>query len=98
MCGLSNPERSIMEHWPKYKEAFIKLMKKDISKYPRRLLIQAIIHYFIIWAPKQRKYISIFCRLLVETEVYEKVFFAAWHNGNIKLDKNNILYDKKATA
>lgn len=38
ICGLFNPKRNIVKHWPTYEKAFLKLVQKDGEQGPKRLL------------------------------------------------------------
>jgi len=95
ICGCFNPKRNIVKHWPKYEKAFLKLVQNDGELGPKRLF-QAIVLFFINKYPEQKKFASSFCKLLYDTSVYTDEFFTSWHSSELRLDKNCILYDRKA--
>ena len=95
ICGIFNPKRNIVKHWPTYEKAFLKLVQKDGELGPKRLF-QSIVLFFINKYPEQKKYASRFCKLLYDTSVYTDEFFTSWHSNELKLDKNCQLYDRKA--
>ena len=84
-----------MKHWATYEKAFLKLVQKDGELGPKRLF-QAIVLFFINKYPEQKKFASRFCKLLYDTSVYTDEFFINWHSGELKLDKNCVLNDRKA--
>ena len=94
ICGIFNPKRNIVKHWSKYEKAFLKLVQNDGDLGPKRLF-QAIILFFINKYPESQKFASALCKHLYDTSVYTDEFFTNWHGGE-KLDKNCILYDRKA--
>lgn len=59
-------------------------------------LFQAIILFFIKKYPEQKKLAGTFCKVLYDRKVFTDEFLNDWHAGNIKLDKKNKLYDRKA--
>ena len=84
-----------MKHWSAYEKAFLKLVEKDGEVGPKRLF-QAIVQFFINKYPESQKFASALCKHLYDTSVYTDEFFTNWHAGELKLDKNSILNDKKA--
>ena len=70
-------------------------MKEDGEKGTVHLF-QAIILYFTKKYPEQKKLAGTFCKVLYDRKVFSDEFLNSWHEGNIKLDKNTKLYDRKA--
>lgn len=95
LCGIFNPKRSIIKNWAAYEKAFLNLVGKDGENGPKRLF-QAIILFFINKYPQQKKYASSLCKILYDNNTYSDEFFKSWHANELKLDKNCILYDRKA--
>ena len=94
LCGLFNPKHNIVKHWSKYEKVFDKLVKEDEKGSIH--LFQAIILFFIKKYPEQKKLAGTFCKVLYDRKVFTDEFLNSWHSGEIKLDKNTKLYDRKA--
>jgi hypothetical protein len=95
MCGIFTSNRNIVKCWTKYEEAFLQLVK-DTGALGGDHLFQAIILYFMRRHTDQQKYLEAFMMLLYNQSIFSNEFFISWHSGKKKLDKNNILCDRKA--
>ena len=95
LCGLFSPKYSIVKNWSKFEKAFEKLVKEDGEKGSVHLF-QAIVLFFIKKYPEQKKLAGTFCKVLYDRKVYNDEWLCSWHAGDIKLDKNTKLYDRKA--
>lgn len=91
--AIFKPTRSILEHWTKYEEIFLNLVKEFGSTGGDRLL-QTIMLYFFK-NPDMQKNLVAFFKLLYEQSLYPDAFYLDWYAGKKKLDKNSILYDRK---
>ena len=52
--------------------------------------------FFIKKYPELKKLAGTFCKVLYDRKVYTDEWLCAWHAGEVKLDKNTKLYDRKA--
>ena len=62
--------------------------------------MQSIILYFIIKYPEQKKFAPSLLKTMYDEEVLDQDFFMdfliKWHKKKKKLDKESVLYDRKA--
>lgn len=92
--AIFTPTRGILENWTKYEEIFLTLVKQAGAHGGDRLL-QALCLYFNK-NQEQQKHLVDFFKLLYKQRLYEDETYKEWFAGNKKLDKNSVLYDRKA--
>ena len=71
-------------------------MVRDTGALGGEHLFQAIVLYFMRRHADQQKYIEAFMMLLYNQSIFSDEFFISWHSSKKRLDKNNILCDRKA--
>lgn len=94
MNAIFTPARDILKCWTKYEEAFLSLVKEFGNTGGDRLL-QTIVLFFRKNADLQPQLVDFF-KLLYEQSLYPDSLYIDWFAGKKKLDKNSILYDRKA--
>jgi len=92
--GIFTPDRNIITSWTKYEEVFLALVKEFGGVGGDRLM-QALMLYFKR-NPDLQKSIVAFFKMLYEQSLYPDSFYLDWFNGKKKLDRNSVLYDRKA--
>ena len=66
------------------------------GKIGKEHFMQALILYFIKKHSKMSKYAPTFMKKLVDEDVLSEKFLLKWFDKKVKLDKDSLLYDKKA--
>ena len=59
-------------------------------------MLQAIIQFFVNRYPEHLKFAPAFCQKVYNNSFLEDQLFITWYNKTEKLDKDCILYDRKA--
>lgn len=94
MNAIFTPARNILASWTKYEEAFLSLVKEFGNVGGDRLL-QTIVLFFRKNVDLQPQIVDFF-KLLYEQSLYPDSLYIEWVGGKKRLDKNSILYDRKA--
>ncbi len=94
MNAIFTSSRNILEFWTKYEEAFLSLVKEFGATGGDRLL-QTIVLFFRK-NPQFQPQIVDFFKLLYEQSLYPNQTYIDWVGGKKKLDRNSVLYDRKA--
>ena len=94
--GLFRPSRNILKHWASNEELFIKLVKKE-GKIGIDHFLQSLILYFVrVHKEELHKYAPTFMKKLVDEDIISDKTLIKWYDKDIRLDKDSLLYDKKA--
>lgn len=96
LVGLFPPSRNIIKNWKSNENVFLNLVK-DEGKIAKDHFLQALVLYFIRkYSSKMGKYAPTFMKLLVDENVINEKFLLDWFDKNVRLDKDSLMYDKKA--
>lgn len=96
LCGIFPPSRNIVKHWKKSEDVFLMLVKKE-GKIGIDHFMQSLVLYFIrVYKEELQKYAPTFMKKLVDENILKDKFIIDWSDKNIRLDKESLLYDKKA--
>jgi len=96
LCGLFPPSRNILSNWKKNEDVFLKLVQKE-GKIGIDHFMQALVLYFVrMHKDELTKYAPTFMKKLVDENVLTDKFLIDWFDKTIRLDKDSLLYDKKA--
>jgi hypothetical protein len=96
LCGLFKPSRNILKHWAANEELFIKLVKQE-GKIGIDHFLQSLILYFVrVYKGELNKYAPTFMKKLVDEDIISDKTLIAWYDKEMRLDKDSLLYDKKA--
>ena len=96
LCGLFKPSRNILKNWASNEELFIKLVQRE-GKIGIDHFLQSLILYFVrVYKDDLTKYAPSFMKKLVDEDIISDTTLIQWFDKEIRLDKDSMLYDKKA--
>ena len=96
LCGIFSPKRNIVKYWDLNEELFLRLVKND-GKLGIDHFMQSVVLYFIRMYNKQlSRFSATFLKKLLDNNTISEQFIQEWFDKTHRLDKDSMLYDKKA--
>ena len=96
LCGLFPPNRNIIKHWKSNEDVFVELVKQE-GKIGIDHFMQSLVLYFIrVYKEELSKYAPTFMKKLIDENILKDKFVLEWADKTHRLDKESLLYDKKA--
>lgn len=96
LCGVFSPSRNIVKYWDLNEELFIKLVKID-GKLGLEHFMQSLVLYFIRkYKDELSRFAPTFLKKLLDNNTIGEKYIQEWFDKTIRLDKDSMLYDKKA--
>ena len=96
LCGVFSPSRNIVKYWDLNEELFIKLVKID-GKLGLEHFMQSLVLYFIRkYKDELSRFAPTFLKKLLDINTIGEKYIQEWFDKTIRLDKDSMLYDKKA--
>ena len=93
---MFKPNRNILKNWAANEDLFIKLVQKE-GKIGIDHFLQSLILYFVrVYKDELTKYAPSFMKKLVDEDIISDKTLIQWFDKEIRLDKDSMLYDKKA--
>jgi len=95
LCGIFGPHRNIAKHWDAFEAVFTSLIAQE-DENGNKHLFQSICQFFGNLHPDMQKFAAVLCKKLYDNSVLEDSFFTSWHAKQMKMDRDCILFDRKA--
>ena len=96
LCSLFPPSRNILKNWEGSESIFLSLVKKE-GKIGIDHFMQSVVLYFVRRHKDDlSKYAPTFMKKLVDEDILTEKFLIDWFDKTTRLDKDSLLYDKKA--
>lgn len=96
LVGIFPPSRNILKNWQQNEPLFLNLVKRE-GKTGRDHFLQSLIIFFVRnFKEELTKYAPTFMKKLVDENIMSEKFLLEWYDKEIRLDKDSLLYDKKA--
>lgn len=85
-----------MKNWAANEEVFLNLVKRE-GKQGKVHFFQSVILYFVrTFKDELTKYAPTYLKKLVDEDIMDEQFLINWYDKELRLDKDSLLYDKKA--
>lgn len=96
LCGIFSPRRNIVKYWDLNEDLFVSLVKND-GKLGLEHFMQSLVLYFIRkYKDELSRFGPTFLKKLLDKNTISEKFIQDWFDKTIRLDKDSMLYDKKA--
>lgn len=96
LSALFPPSRNILKNWQLSEPVFLSLVKKE-GKIGIDHFMQSVVLYFVRrHRDDLSKFAPTFMKKLVDEDILTEKFLLEWFDKTTRLDKESLLYDKKA--
>lgn len=97
LVSVFGPHRNIAKHWDTYEPIFKSLMSQEEENAQKHML-QAVIQFFVNRYPDTQGSAAALCKKLYDNSIIEDSLFTGWHTKSVKLNRDCIMYDRKAES
>ena len=97
MCGIFGPHRNIVVHWDAFQPVFNQLIAQEEDMGGKHLF-QTTCQFFANVNPDMQKFAATLCKKFYDNELLDDQFFIEWHAKRLKLDRDCILFERKAES
>ena len=95
MQSIFGQHRNIVKHWDAFEPVFKQLVAQDEDNGCKHLF-QTTCQYFINFNPELQKFAATLCNKFYDNELLTDQFFVDWHAKKLRMDRDSILFDRKA--
>ena len=97
LVSVFGPHRNIAKHWDTFEPVFTTLISQEEANGQKHML-QAVIQFFVNRWPETQGSAAALCKKLYDNSIIEDTLFIGWHTKSMKLNRDCIMYDRKAES